>query len=376
MDSPYHRELLVCFAALRQAAHLSQAVLAEHDKGAIEKDDLSPVTVADFAVQALLTATIHASFPDDRFVGEESAAALRANPALLGRVWGLLSRVADAVASSSRSSSSSLVSVPQSSEQACEMIDWCASGIPSSCESGRVWVFDPIDGTKAFVRGEMYAINVGLLEGGVQVLGAVACPLLSINAKAPISDSFIDPAGEGCILFAARGHGAFVQPLKETAGDAPPPHRLDAHASPAKWDGQLRSVSCADALDSGLDGVHRGVAAKLDIAFPGCDLLGWVPRWSSLAMGLANVTVWVYRRPDRRAKIWDHAGAMLLFEEAGGKITDVHGRPIDLRTGRKLQRNFGFVAAPPAAHARVLATVHEVLREQGYEDLLASTLEM
>ncbi len=47
----------------------------------LEKDDLSPVTVADFAIQALLTATIHAAYPEDKFVGgEESAAGLREHP--------------------------------------------------------------------------------------------------------------------------------------------------------------------------------------------------------------------------------------------------------------------------------------------------------
>ena len=100
MDSPYAHELRVAFAALRKAARISEAVRAEADLGVgrgstvAKPDDLSPVTVADFAVQALMAATFATAFPDDRLVGEESAAQLRDNPALLDRVWGHLRRVA------------------------------------------------------------------------------------------------------------------------------------------------------------------------------------------------------------------------------------------------------------------------------------------
>ncbi|POR33830.1 3'(2'),5'-bisphosphate nucleotidase [Tolypocladium paradoxum] len=87
-------------------------------------------------------------------------------------------------------------------------------------------------------------------------------------------------------------------------------------------------------------------------------------------MGLGNATVWVYARRDRFAKAWDHAGAMLLFEETGGSITDVLGRPIDLTAGRTMSANFGFVAAPEGVHGRVLEAVHEVLREQGHAAFL------
>ena len=43
--------------------------------------------------------------------------------------------------------------------------------------SGRRWVLDPIDGTKAFVGGrESYTVNIGLIEDGAPVAGAVAAP--------------------------------------------------------------------------------------------------------------------------------------------------------------------------------------------------------
>lgn len=51
MDSPYRKELEVAIGVVTQAARISQEVLPDQDKGAIEKDgDLGPVTVGDFAI--------------------------------------------------------------------------------------------------------------------------------------------------------------------------------------------------------------------------------------------------------------------------------------------------------------------------------------
>ncbi|KAJ8124938.1 hypothetical protein O1611_g8702 [Lasiodiplodia mahajangana] len=123
-------------------------------------------------------------------------------------------------------------------------------------------------------------------------------------------------------------------------------------------------------LDSGVDDAHKAVMARLGIASKGCDFLAWVLRWVTLGLGLANITVWVYKKRERVGKIWDHAGAMLLFEEVGGKITDIDGKDIDLTVGRLMAENHGFVAAPRSVHDHVLKTVHEVLHEQGKAHLL------
>ena len=51
-----------------------------------------------------------------------------------------------------------------------------ASGAPSEI-ARRFFLIDPLDGTKAFVRGEAhFTVNIGLIEGGVPVAGAVAAP--------------------------------------------------------------------------------------------------------------------------------------------------------------------------------------------------------
>ncbi|TEA21354.1 3'(2'),5'-bisphosphate nucleotidase [Colletotrichum sidae] len=365
MDGPYARELSVAIAAIQHAARLSRRVLVASDKGVVTKEDLSPVTVADFAIQALLTSTLHAAFPGDKFVGEESAADLRENPALLQSVWALLQQVAE------ERDADSLCKLPATPEQMCDMIDWCGLGEPSP--AGRFWVFDPIDGTKTFVRGELYAINVCLMEDGQQKVGIVGLPILAADAKAPINNNSIDPTGTGSIMFAVRGRGTFIRPLPGPLDLVP--RKIPRHADTPEQQQQqqqppLVSVTCIDGSDSAVPGIHKKVADRLGVSYPGNDLLGWVLRWAVLGLGEANCTFWAYRRRDRLAKIWDHAGAMLLFEEVGGKVTDVDGNPVNLTAGRKMVANYGFIAAPPSVHEKVRAAVRETLEAEGHLELL------
>jgi 3'(2'), 5'-bisphosphate nucleotidase len=252
----------------------------------------------------------------------------------------------------------------------CDIMDQAGKHRIDYASSARTWVFDPIDGTRTFVRGEMYAINIALLIGGKQAFSAVGCPRTSIHAKAPLHNSNVDALGHGCVVYAVRGHGAYVVQLK---GDiiASVPTRLPNLKDDVTH--TIRFVTKASLAPHGLLDAHELIASRLCASYPGCDLLPWTLRWAMLAMGLGNTTVWVYNRRERHAKIWDHAGAMLLFEETGGKITDVFGRDIDLTAGRTLSNNFGFVAAPKHSHARVLQVVHEVLTEGEYRWVLGDS---
>ncbi|CAN8103888.1 unnamed protein product [Discula destructiva] len=389
MDSPYAAELKVAIAAVQAASTLSTLVLAQaqqsqhttttsndnssapsqQELGTVAKDDLSPVTIADFAIQALLTSTLHAAFPADRFVGEESADALRANPALQERVWQALQAIrgVDRDNDETLPSTDLVVAFPDSPERMCQLLDWCGAGEPSP--TGRIWVFDPIDGTENFVQGLVYAVNVALLVDGAQALSVVGCPNMAADVSYPAGDASLDDehdAGSddrGCILLGVRGHGAWVRKL---AGQGADVKRIPAHAAgAAEAMGPMRSVSALNA--SGLGGVHAEVANRLGVEFPGSVLLPWVIRWVLLALGVGNATWWVYKSRSRLAKIWDHAGAMLLFEEVGGKVTDVDGEPINWVAGRKMVANYGIIAAPGQLHAKVLKTVKEVMAEQAPE---------
>jgi 3'(2'), 5'-bisphosphate nucleotidase len=212
---------------------------------------------------------------------------------------------------------------------------------------------------------------VALLEGGKQVLSVVGCPTLPADAIAPIHNRTADPSGQGSIVFAVKGHGTHVRPLTESSGEVHV-RKIQPHAASTTVT-DLRAVSCYHMLDSGVDDAHEAIMEKLGITSQGCNVFAWVLRWVTLGLGLANVTVWVYKKRERTGKIWDHAGAMLLFEELGGKITDIDGKDIDLSVGRKMTANHGFVAAPNSVHHTVLKAVHDVLHEQGKAHLLAKT---
>ncbi|TQV94350.1 hypothetical protein V2A60_002613 [Cordyceps javanica] len=355
MDSNYRKELEIAIDALQKASSLSQTVVSAQDKAGIEKDDFSPVTVADFAVQGLLAATFKGAFPEDNFVGEENASHLRTNEALLNRVWELLSTVPR----------HGLTKVPESREQLCELVDLCGSGVP---EPRRTWVFDPIDGTRTYMMGQVYAINIALLVDGQQMVSAVGCPNTSMDARAPLNNPDIDPSNGGCIAYAVKDHGAYVRPMHGDLHEVTP-RRLSQQPSVSNVE-DLHFVTSHDMADSALPGIHEKLTERMGIDFPGCDLLPWVLRWTVLAMGLGSTTVQVYKSRQRLAKIWDHAGAMLLYEETGGKITDIDGKRLDWLAGRKFVRNFGFVAAPPSIHGAVLEQVHQTLRENGHADML------
>jgi len=61
--------------------------------------------------------------------------------------------------------------------------------------------------------------------------------------------------------------------------------------------------------------------------------------------------------PAYREMVWDHAAGVLVIEEAGGKVTDLAGRPLDFTLGRRLERNRGIVATWADLHDRVLAAI-------------------
>ena len=60
-------------------------------------------------------------------------------------------------------------------------------------------------------------------------------------------------------------------------------------------------------------------------------------------------------------QVWDHAAGTIIVTEAGGRVSDVRGAPLDFSAGRRLERNRGVVVAPAALHAQVVAAAARVL---------------
>jgi 3'(2'), 5'-bisphosphate nucleotidase len=67
------------------------------------------------------------------------------------------------------------------------------------------------------------------------------------------------------------------------------------------------------------------------------------------------------RSPDYREWVWDHAAGALVVEEAGGRVTDVYGRPLDWSHGRRLAQTVGVLATNGLLHDQVLECLAELL---------------
>src|SRR3954467_7106070 len=74
LDSPAAQ---FAIEAVREAALLARRIQREMVGGSLAKDDRSPVTVADFAVQALVARRLAENVPGSNLIGEEEAGTLR-----------------------------------------------------------------------------------------------------------------------------------------------------------------------------------------------------------------------------------------------------------------------------------------------------------
>lgn len=341
--------------AVQRASLATRAVLTSVQKGDwAEKDEgAGPVTVADFAAQALLISGVRGAFPaDNQFVGEEDADALRANADLCRRVWELVrdTRLDDAEAEA-------LLGRPQSMTEMLEVIDLGGRGRGGA--RGRIWMTDPVDGTATFLRGQQYAVSLALVVDGREAVGALGCPNLRPDGEPDgrVRESAVDKDGLGLLLSAARGQGAAVRRM--ASGALQPARPVSLGPGPR----DLRDVHVVDSAQSKA-WWHEKVeelAGRLGAGYPGTDLWSSHMRYVALILGGADVQLRIPRKRPAPAYVWDHAGIQLIFTESGGTITDLNGEEIDFGAGRQLANNYGIIAARSGVHSRVLSIVREML---------------
>ncbi len=321
----YRDERQVALAAVRLAAHLSLAVRTERVSGeAMSKDDHSPVTIADFGAQALVCRALQGAFPADPIVGEEDSAALRdpANATHLTQVTDYVRRFA-----------------PEATpEIVCRWIDAGNGAI-----APRFWTLDPIDGTKGFLRNDQYAIALALIERGLVQVSALACPALPVNLA--------DPSGPvGVIFVAVRGQGAWMSPLDS---DTFTPLHVTPPADPIR----LRFAESVEAAH-GDQSRQEALAQAVGLTQPSLRMDSQA-KYGVLARGDAALYLRLPspQNPGYRENIWDHAAGSLIVEEAGGRVTDMTGQPLEFASAVKMQRNRGVIVSNGALHAAVLAAL-------------------
>jgi 3'(2'), 5'-bisphosphate nucleotidase len=310
------KAMKVTSAVSRQLAHMEQT-----------KEDRSPVTVADFAAQAVIAALLAERFPQDKLLGEESSAPLR-DPAASG----LLQKVTEFVR----------IIFPKASSE--DVLTWIDRGCATP--EGRFWTLDPVDGTKGFLRGEQYAVAFALLDQGQVKVSVLGCPHLSRAGK-------FEKGGPGTLAAAVRGGGAWI-----TAADCRDFKVLKVSNHTAAGDIQvLRSVEASHANASNMQTVF--VRHHIDREPV---LMDSQAKYVYVAGGFGDLFFYLTpsKRPDYRMKIWDVAPGALVVQEAGGKITDMNGAELDFTCGETLARNPGLVISNGSIHSRALEILKEV----------------
>ncbi len=242
-------------AAVREAGALAAGYFAEPARS-WTKDDGTPVSEADLAVDRLLKQRLQTARPDYGWLSEET------------------------------------------------------KDTPDRLRDERVWIIDPIDGTRAFLeRTDNWCVAAALVEHGRPVLGAVYLPL---------SDR---------LYSARRGGGAWLdgKRLAASGRNELPGSRIIAHQSimrPERWQRPWPQVDV---------GMTTSLALRLCL----------------VADGSYDAAVAVGEKSD-----WDLAAGDLIVHEAGGRVSDLNGGV--LTYNKPETRQAGLVACGAGLHDEII----------------------
>jgi 3'(2'), 5'-bisphosphate nucleotidase len=333
---PYPNEAKFALQAVRTAAQLCRRIQEEMVTKAIVKSDHSPVTVADFASQAVVARMLQEKFAEDPLVAEEDSTSLRTpdQEGTLRAVTGYVSTLYHEA----------------KPERVCEWID-LGSGEPSS----RFWVLDPIDGTKGFLRGDQYAVALALVEDGKVVLGALGCPNLSREMEP-------DVGGVGAVAIAVRGQGAWATGMEDESFAE---LRVSERSDPL----QARVLRSFAAEHTDTDKIDQ-LIAFLGTPYPPI-LMDSAAKYAILTAGGGDLLFRLIspQKPDYVESIWDQAAGTILVTEAGGRVSDLTGRDLDFSRGRQLHGNVGVLASNGLLHEAALEVLRTVGADQRPEGL-------
>lgn len=314
--------------------------------GSMSKVDTTPVTIADFAVQAVVLDFLEASCPQDRFIAEEDSQLLRQDQEMCDKVIHLVQAATGEIWTKERL------------YHALDLGQFKGG-------TGRVWVLDPVDGTKGFIRGEHYCIALGLLIDGRPQLSVLGCPNLNVYKvlqRSPeekiaviepwqqIEDLEMADVSSGSIYFAVSGEGSFARALDMQLGAA-------SEIFVSGIDKPIQSVLCESVEATfGNRDVTKQVAASIGLQKQYLRLDGQC-KGCVVGSGAAEATL---RLPPKGyvEKIWDHLPGCHFIQEAGGTVTDLKGRPLDFSLGRELSPDVtGVVASNGRIHAVLLEEI-------------------
>jgi 3'(2'), 5'-bisphosphate nucleotidase len=331
-ENDFDPQIQVALKAVRKACVITSSLQDTMDyvDGTITKSDESPVTVADFASQAVILKHLKQHFPNDLYLAEERSDNLTPEATILIR---------DASGIDDEKELKECIDLGQSFFEVGS----------DSTERGRVWCLDPIDGTKGFLRKGQYCVALGLLKDGVPQIGILACPNLPSSAT--------DESNIGCIFLAILGQGCYELPInpgshpliqlplenKKTINDATKA-RFCVGVEQGFADPVGRCKATAAKLHGGLDPNDEIIhSIRMDSQ----------AKYGVVARGDAEFYVRL-PKSEHLDWIWDVAPGVLVLQEIGGYISDAKGKPLDFSSGAKLTANGILGAATPELHKALL----------------------
>lgn len=280
-ETNYKQEIRIAVELARAAGavlleHYNSPFLVEQKINAL--DELEEVTAADREANELIVGRLRREFPDDGILAEES------------------------------------------------------SDSEHRLDKDRVWLIDPMDGTKNFIRRDGdFAVQIGLAVNGESVAGVVYQPVRDVLYRAVRHEgSWIEEQDKPAARMSVSSR---TQPNEMVLASS------RSHRSP-RMERVVGAFGFKDEMRRGSVGVKIGLIAE---------------QRADLYLHLSPST-----------KQWDTCAPEIILVEAGGRLTDLFGQPIRYNGVRIDNRN-GIVATNTAAHEMVIENLAPLLKEFGRE---------
>ena len=320
------RECLDIVAASCRIARKAQRAslnLPQHSKS-----DSTPVTAADFAIQAIINRKLGQLYKDVKILAEEDSSELKTQKSLLASVCDLAGMNWPTV----------------SAETVIRVIDtgsYRGVGEP-------YWTLDPIDGTKGFIRGAQYAIALAFIDKGEVTKAIMGCPNLSPSKDD--SPHVISPVGS--IFFSLRGKGSWVLPDNFTSFE---PEKISCELNQSN---EIRICGSAEPLHS-ITKKNDQIAKFLNKKNHKLQLDSQC-KYTIVSRGQAEAFIRLPADQYYVEKVWDHAAGLLIASEAGAIVSDADGKVLNFSNGKEMVGNKGIVCATPYYHPKIIAAIKEL----------------
>ncbi|GER31633.1 3'(2'),5'-bisphosphate nucleotidase 1 [Striga asiatica] len=340
LEGKYSEELEVAVKAVHMACLLCRGVqasfLADSNGHVQSKDDDSPVTVADWSVQATISYILSSSLGAHNIsiLAEEEAHHLSKPESLP-----LLTTITDTVNKCLSQSTSFGLKLPPGLLTPSNIIEAIGRCTSTGGPTGRFWAL-------GFLCGDQYAIALSLIENGVPVVGVLGCPNYPVDKRwlgysngyrrivSQLADSGCGDGG--CVIYARRGGGgSWMQPLVGQGREL-------------VWPGRASRVRVSRVNEPGLatfcEPVEKGnlshsftagLAHSVGLRNQPLRVYSMV-KYAAIARGDAEIFM-KFARSGYKEKIWDHAAGVVIIQEAGGVVTDAGGHPLCFSKGKYLE---------------------------------------